>query len=253
MGFLKSTIQVRSRYERCKAQWKDHLRRTKEAILNASALAPGRRKAVLFGAGLLHDIPLEELSQMFEEVWLADIVHSLPTRFAAMRFGNVKLLEMDVTGVMAELGALRRAPSRRLPVSEPSPFLQDDRLDFAVSVNLLSQLPWVPGRFLRGVRPETEVTAFQVQLMHSHLEYLRRLPGHTALITDTFWRAEPSSKGLELGGAGDVPVWDVLSGVALPAPESEWDWVIAPAPERDNMLDYIARVQAYPDWKRSGT
>ena len=126
-------------------------------------------------------------------------------------------------------------------------------MDFAVSVNLLSQLSWVPGRFLGGVRPEAEVAAFQVQLIHSHLEYLRRLPGHTALITDTFWRAEPPVKGHSVGGAGEVPVWDVLSGVALPEPESEWDWLIAPAPERDNMLDYIARVQAYPDWKRSGT
>lgn len=220
--------------------------------MKAAFLAPGRRKAVLFGAGLLHDIPLAELSGMFEEVWLVDIVHSLPSRFAAMRFGNVKLLEMDVTGVVAELGVLKRFPSRRLPLSEPSRFLEDYRLDFAVSVNLLSQLSWVPGRFLGGVRPEAEVAAFQAQLIRSHLEYLRRLPGHTALITDTFWRAEPSVKG-EVGGAGEVPVWGVLSGVALPEPESEWDWLIAPAPERDNRLDYIARVQAYPDWKTSGT
>lgn len=248
MGFLKSTIQVRSRYERCKQAWAGHLGRTRECILKAAELAPGRRKAVLFGAGLLHDIPLAELSGMFEEVWLVDIVHSLPSRISARGYGNVKLVELDVTGVMSELAALRRSPKRALPISEPCRFLDDPRLDFAVSVNLLSQLPWVPGRFLGGTRPESEVSGFQAHLIRAHLEYLKRLPGRTALITDTFWRAEASAGG---GVGGDVPVWDVLSGVALPEPESAWDWLIAPAPERDEELDYIAKVHAYPDWKTS--
>ena len=252
MGFLKSTIQVRSRYERCKHAWAGHLRETRECILKAAEMAPGRRKAVLFGAGLLHDIPLAELSRMFEEVWLADIVHSLPSRFSAFRFGNVKLVELDVTGVVSVLGALRRSPKRVLPVSEPVFFLDDPRLDFSVSVNLLSQLPWVPGRFLGGTRPEHEVSEFQAHLIRSHLEYLKRLPGRTALITDTFWRAEAASVDGAVNGGGDVPVWDVLSGVPLPEPESAWDWLIAPAPERDEKLDYIARVHAYPDWKKSG-
>jgi hypothetical protein len=251
MGFLKSTIQVRSRYERCKQAWASHLRRTRECILTAAEMSPGRRKAVLFGAGLLHDIPLAELSRMFEEVWLADIVHSLPGRLSALRFGNVRLVELDVTGVVAELPALRRSPGRALPVSQPRRFLEDPRLDFAVSVNLLSQLPWVPGRFLGGTRPEQEVAGFQAHLILSHLEYLRRLPGHTALITDAFWRAEPAAAGAAVKGGEEAPVWDVLSGVVLPEPESTWDWLIAPAPERDERLDYIAKVHAYPDWKTS--
>ncbi len=251
MGFLKSTIQVRARFKRCRAAWFPHLQHTKAAILSAARQAPERRKALLFGAGLLHDIPLRELSAMFEEVILADIVHSLPCRFAASRFSNVRLLALDVTGVAAGLAAAQRRPDLPLPRSNPAWFLNDSHLDLSVSVNLLSQLSWVPSHFLAHSHPEAEVAAMKTQLILAHLEYLQRLPGQTALITDTTWRAVPVQ---EINGgppASDAAqTWDVLSGVNLPMPALAWDWCIAPAPERAQCIDYIARVHAYPDWKR---
>jgi hypothetical protein len=243
MGFLTSTIQVRARYQRCQTAWQPHLERTRAAILAAASLATGRRKALLFGAGLLHDIPLRELADGFEEVVLADIVHSLPSRLAALRFPNVRLLTLDVTGIMKELPRLRDCPDARLPASSPRVFLDDERLDFAVSVNLLSQLGWVPGRFLSGARTETDIAAFQEELILAHLEYLRQLPGHTALITDVRWRAQPHA------GGEPAREWEVLQGVRLPEPEWVWDWAIAPAPERERGVDYVARVHGYADWK----
>jgi hypothetical protein len=53
------------------------------------------------------------------------------------------------------------------------------------------------------------------------------------------------------GDAAAGEVWDVLSGVSLPEPVHAWDWQIAPAPERSREFDYIARVHAYPDWKKA--
>ncbi len=246
MGFLTSTIQVRARYQRCRAAWQPHLDRTRAAILAAARLATGRRKALLFGAGLLHDIPLRELAASFEEVVLADIVHSLPSRLAALRFPNVRLLTLDVTGIMKELPRLRDSPAAPLPAYSPQVYLDDGRLDFSVSVNLLSQLGWVPSRFLRGGRPEADLAAFQKGLVLAHLEYLRQLPGHTALITDVRWRAQPHAPGEA------AREWEVLQGVRLPEPEWAWDWDIAPAPERERGVDYAARVHGYADWKGAG-
>jgi hypothetical protein len=243
-GFLTSSIQVRARYQRCRAAWLPHLERTRAALLLAAKLAPGRRKALLFGAGLLHDIPLRELSERFEEVVLADIVHALPSRLAALRFPNVRLLTLDVTGVMGELPRLRASQDAPLPASAPRAFLGDGRLDFVASVNLLSQLGWIPGRVLGGLRPEAELAAFQRSLVLAHLEYLRQLPGHAALITDVRWRARPHTPA---GGAERE--WEVLQGVALPEPDQAWDWEIAPAPERERGVDYAARVHCYADWK----
>ncbi len=243
MGFLTSTIQVRARYKRCQAAWQPHLQRTRAAILAAAERAPGRRKALLLGAGLLHDIPLRALAARFEEVVLADIVHSLPSRLAVLRVPNVRLVTLDVTGVMHELQRLRDNPGVRLPASTPRAFLEDSRLDFTASVNLLSQLGWVPGLVLGGARPEAELAAFQKGLVEGHLEYLRRLPGHTSLITDARWRSQPLAEG------GETREWSVLQGVHLPEPDDRWDWRIAPAPERERKVDYTAEVHWYEDWK----
>lgn len=245
MGFLTSTIQVRSRYKRCKQAWQPHLERTRAAILDAAGRASRRRMALLFGAGLLHDIPLRELAAGFEEVVLADIVHSLPCRLAALRFPNVRLLTLDVTAVMDRLPQVRRKPSTPLPVSAPVAFLGETRLDFTVSVNVLSQLGWVPGLFLEGKVPGAQLTAFQRSLVLAHLEYLRRLPGHSALITDASWSARPR----EAGAA--TREWGVLQGVSLPEADCAWEWAIAPAPERERDADYAAKVRGYLDWKRA--
>lgn len=245
MGFLKSSIQVRARYNRCKLSWREHLDKTRAMILKAAQMAPGRRRAVVFGAGLLHDIPLFELSQMFESVILADMVHTWPCRLKALQFSNVKLLRLDVTGVVEQLPKALCGASVPLPVSGPMEFIDDPLLDFTVSVNLLSQLPWVPGHFLAGSRSEREISAMKSQLIYAHLEYLKRLPGHTSLITDTTWKAVPLRGAVQ----EKEEVWDVLSGVCLPEALHAWDWVIAPSPERSPDTDYIARVQAYPDWK----
>ncbi len=245
MGFLTSTIQVRSRYKRCRDAWRPHLERTRAAILEAAKRATGQRVALLFGAGLLHDIPLRELSDHFEEVLLADIVHSLPNRLAALRFRNVRLLTVDVTGVMAQLSRLRRQPDAGLPTSAPGMFLEESRLDLVVSVNLLSQLGWVPGLYLEATRSETMVADFQKSLVLAHLEYLRRLPGHVSLITDVRWHTRPHQSG------PPPREWGVLQGVNLPEPDLSWDWAIAPAPERERGVDYAATVYGYLDWKRA--
>ena len=175
MGFLTSSIQVRARYARCAAHWEPHLLSTKAAILSAAALARGRRVALLFGAGLLHDVPLRELSEMFEEVVLVDVVHTLRARFIASRFSNVRLCTLDVTGVAALLPKLGRDRSQSLPRSVPTAFLDEERLDLSVSVNLLSQLAWVPGRYLKGRGPEVEVSDWRRHLLEAHLQYLFNL------------------------------------------------------------------------------
>ena len=244
MGFLTSSMQVRARYKRCRLDWMEHLEQTRAIILKAAQLAPRRRKALVFGAGLLHDVPLVQLSEMFEQVVLADIVHTWPCRLEALRFPNVKLLTCDATGAIQALSAAARRPGLPPPSSRPVEFLDDPSLDFTVSVNLLSQLGWVPSLFLSKSRPADQIEALKSQFIAAHLDYLKRLPGHTALITDTAWTEHPVAPS-----ASPSERWDVLSGVCLPEPEHAWDWNIAPAPERSSTAHYVARVFAYTDWK----
>ena len=184
---------------------------------------------------------------MFEEVVLVDIVHTWPCRMKAFSFPNVKLRQLDVTGVVNQLPKARRTPALPVPASKPMEFMADPFLDFTVSVNIASQLGWVPARFLCTSRSEAEIAALKSQLIFAHLDYLKQLPGHTALITDAVWRSVPVDTN---PGKGEE-FWDVLSGISLPEPVRTWDWRIAPAPERSPDEDFVAQVCAYPDWKAS--
>ena len=244
MGFLSSSIQVRARYRRCGKAWAGHIENTRRVVLKAAAQAPRRRRVAVLGAGLLHDIPLEELSANFKEVMLVDIVHPWSSRIAARRFRNVTQIAADLTGVMAQLERAARTPGSPLPVSRPVLFLDDPDLDLTLSVNLLSQLSHVPGKYLRGLRDEPTIAAFQRRLIEAHLEYLRRLPGRTALITDIavrrLTRGEPVAEE-----------WDPLHGVRLPPPELTWEWRLAPSPEIGRGIDVCTTVAAYTDWKRA--
>jgi hypothetical protein len=244
MGFISASLKVRARFRRCGKAWAPHIGQTRHVILEAAGRCRGRRKVVLLGAGLLHDIPLKELSGLFDEVVLVDIVHHWLSRISARRFRNVKQISADITGVMEHLRRVAGIPDAAMPVSRPTLFLDDPRLDLTVSVNLLSQLPDVPGKYLEGLRDEHAISVFQKHLVEAHLDYLCRLPGHTALITDTAVRyvARDGSREEE---------WDPLHGVKLPPPEFTWEWRLAPSPEIGRGIDMFTTVAAYADWKQA--
>ncbi len=245
LGFLKSTIQVRARYRRCRAAWRPHLEATRAWILEVARQCPSRRKVVLLGAGLLHDVPVRELSELFDEVVLVDVVHPLSSRMAVWRLPNVHQICHEVTGVVSALAAA--ADHSTLPVSFPELFTNDPALDLTISLNLLSQLSWVPEQILSGRRPAAEVDAYLAHLQQAHIDYLRRLPGHTALVTDMRWsrratNAKPQTQEPEES-------WDVLHHGPMPPPTRQWEWRIAPAPEREPEHDLVAIVGAYSDCK----
>lgn len=244
LGFLKSSIQVRSRYTRCRGAWESHLRNTRSAIESAVHACATRRRVVLLGAGLLHDIPLETLSSAFEEVLLVDIVHTLGTRRASKRFANVHPIPADVTEC-AELLLAARDPKKPVPKPSPALLLDDTRVDLTISVNLLSQLGWIPGRVLEGFRHESEIDELKSHLIHAHLEYLRRVPGRSALITDFEWSRHPANRPRNK----PLSQWSVLQGVRLPAADQTWEWNIAPAPEKEADVDWVARTAFFCDWK----
>lgn len=246
LEFDKASLDVEARYKRCASHWEEHLKRTRAVILRAALLTHRRRKAVILGAGLLHDIPLAEISGLFEEVLLVDAVHSRSCKTRASLFTNVHCVQADVTGTASHLVQARknRGPLQRL---EPGLFRDDPRLDLTVSVNLLSQLGCAPATFLAASHPPDAIRSFQRHLIESHLAYLRQLPGHSALITDVAWSRRP----LHRNDTQTVRRREMLHQVLLPPPAEVWDWLIAPAPESDPHHDLLAHVAAYPDWKKA--
>jgi hypothetical protein len=244
LQFDKHSAEIEARYRRCSAHWKPHLDRTRATILEAAGLCERRRTVVLFGAGLLHDIPLAELSRAFERVLLVDAFHSMACRARAGIFPNVTCWQADVTGTAGVLLHLRKTGGP-LPRMESNLLCDDASVDLLVSVNLASQLGCAPAVLLKASHAESHIRAFQRFLVESHLSYLRRFPGHTALITDYAWSLRPAGQP----DAEPERRWSVLHDVPLPGTGVRWDWNIAPAPEADPHRDYVAHVAAFPDWK----
>src|SRR5262249_20623975 len=144
-------------------------------------------------------------------------------RWRRRRFANVMALTADVTNTAEALLRAAKASGEPLPVSQPTLFLEDGEVDLVASVNLLSQLPYLPSEFLRrvGSRSEREITEFSRGLIRAHLDYLLRMPGVVALVGDV------EQQKLDRGGAV-VARTDTLHGVKLPWRGEEWVWPLAP-------------------------
>ena len=245
MGFLASTVEVRARHGRCRRAWASHLDATRKIILDAVGRCERRRKVVVLGGGMVHDIPLRELSEAFETVLLVDVVHPWAARRAALRYRNIRRVTADVTEAMESLRKAFQNPGGELPRSRPMRFIDDPELDLTLSVNLLSQLPHVPDLFLEGRLDEAEIEAFGRHLVEAHLDYLCRLPGHVALITDTTVRWIDRNEDR-------VEEWSAICGVELPPADAVWEWRLAPSPEYAEGVDLHTVVAGFADFKGVG-
>ena len=245
MGYVRELRALRARRNRCREAWRSHLEHTREVVLEAAARCERRRNALVVGSGLLFDVPLGELSRQFESVVLVDIVHTWSVHREARRFTNVRLVPLDVTGVVARCHALarRRAPAP-LP-QRPVECFVGEGFDLVASVNVLSQLPVVPNGYMsRRIRSLTEVETreFSRALVVNHLDWLCGFPGIACLVTDL--------ERLHLGDCAVVSREESLWGVTLPEGGRNWLWDLAPRPEMFLHLDVRHRVGGYANFPK---
>jgi hypothetical protein len=223
MGYLREARGIAARSEQWADSWRSHLAATKKVILEAVEACQGRNQALILGSGPLLDVPLAELSQRFERVVLADIIHVRRVRLIARRYANVHLVRADVTGVAKSLFLqVRRRQLDVLPQKRIELFL-DQPFDLVASVNLLSQLPVIPCQYLRSRVPvarSREIDRFARGLIENHLDWLARFSGTVAPITDYEREARDES--------GTDSCEDLLGGIRLPQGGQRWTWDIAP-------------------------
>lgn len=184
LGYLRESVGIRSRYLRCKTAWQPHLENSRAALLESLHTCSNFRTALVFGSGLLLDIPLTELANRFENVWLVDLIHLPEVRRAARRHANVHCLSHDVAGFVERLKTL--SPNN-LDLPPPTSFLDDPTIDWVASANLLSQLPLMPLEWLRKRFPEIDEATLEewgVRLMRQHLDYLAAFTAPACLLAD---------------------------------------------------------------------
>ncbi len=225
LGYLRESIGIRSRYRRCMTSWQPHLKNSRTALLESLHQCSHFRTALIFGSGLLLDIPLNELAQRFERVILVDIVHLPEVRRAVRLHANVECISHDVSGFMQHMYELRPG---ELDLPPPQNFLDDRTIDWVASVNLVSQLPLLPQDWLRQRFPELDGAMLEqwgTRLMLQHLDYLASFSAQVILLTDL--------KQIIYDYSGErLQQFDCSARLGLEnLIVNEWRWDIAPAGE----------------------
>ncbi len=238
MGYLRESIAIEARYNRCRASWDPHLEASKAVIREAISRCESHRKAVVLGSGLLLDVPLQDLSDRFKSVLLVDVVHLRNAKRKAAAHYNVSLMEADIAGVAEALhhdAHTLFTPNTKLLVDDPE-------VDLVISANLASQLPTVPLAFVeKRIHIDTDTAwDFGRDIVAGHLNHLRAFDAVQCLITDR--------RRTVVDGNGDVVEdMDALFGIELPVTDAMWDWEIAPLGEIASNRSIRNEVHGFAD------
>lgn len=227
MGYLYQIIAMRGRHLRHRESWRPHLERTRQFILSSAERCANRKRVVVLGSGLLLDFPLKQLSGMFEEVVLADIVHLPEVHRIIWPYPNVHLVQCDVTGIADKLYQNVRQNKRELPSGEPFFPEIDENAGLLISLNLVSQLAAVPFDYVLRKMPELEgegLNAWSDEVREAHVRALRQLSCDVCLVADYgyVWR-DSGGKVIEEGST--------IGSIILPEPDQSWTWHLAPLGE----------------------
>jgi len=237
MGYLRELIAIEQRHRRCKGPWAPHLEACHAVIKATADNCPGKGKVVVLGSGLLLDIPLSYLAEIFDDVVLVDICHLRATGNQTRNTPNVRLLTSDISGVVRPLDHWfmgdKTAP---LPLPEIDQSLVDGA-DYVISANLLAQLPLTPlaylGRNAPMIDSHTQET-FGRAIIDHHLSLLQSLDCPVTLISETL--------RLVSNGPQTLDKIDPLFGAPLLYEGDEWWWDIAPRPEIGRNFDVRLRI-----------
>lgn len=238
MGYLKELIGMAARHRRCRDAWGPHLRHCRDWIVEAMADCPRRDRVVVLGSGLLNDVPVDDLSQGFEDVVLVDILHLPVVRKALKPYDNIRLVEFDITGFVEPLYE-RVTKGADLSVPEHAD-IPANGADLVVSLNILSQLPILP--FAYGEKKQCPLEeGVGRALIKGHLKALSELDARVCLISEV--------EQLLCQGDEVIERDDPLHGETIPQDlkgrSNSWDWRFAPHPERHPDYDLTYRIEGF--------
>lgn len=246
MGFLREQLAIEARYQRNRTSWEPHLARSRAAILAVADSCTQHRTALILGGGLINDVPLAELAGRFQQVVLADILHLPRNRRKAEAVApNITCVDFDCTGAVEKLYQAGNGLDDESAITlfrQASPCLPPtlaSACDLTVSVNLASQLGYLPAKWLEKGHPRNDISLhLRRAAALRHLEWLQGLPGVRLLIGD---------RALVVRGLDESEVErEVILGEGDLEPSSDtWVWRFAPAPEWDRRHHLELEVGAY--------
>jgi hypothetical protein len=274
-GILDEIIAIKYRAKRCQQAWSLHLSECKSFIknqVNKDANKYGSRQIVILGAGLLLDLDLKYLSNVYDEVILIDAYFLNETKANIQKLVNVKYLELDLTRCLYKVLKLSAeehlsadfseylaqidkiiASSKQKSMSKRHPMyrlIDSTNVCTMVSLNVFSQLPHsfenhFKDLFGKLYREEDFVNFYRF-ILKDHLNYLCAAAEKnidTYLVTDTIKQVTnvKSEKSYEKSSIWDIKLSQSYGGMHRLA---NWTWLLAPKPELDRQHDLSLKVEA---------
>lgn len=226
-GFHRELAAIHARRQRCKTAWQTHEQNCHEII---AAHAPGGDVALLAGAGICSDLPIETLLSRYRELWLVDVAFHISVRRLARHHPAIRLITADLTGLLAS-----GLPDRHSDIQPVDLWLSEPRIDLVVSANLITQLS-LP--FLDSDSPLANQSVLRTAFHRAHLNWLQRFNCQTVLIAETEIRRRtlPATR------------WERKSSLTaefLDNPDHRWTWQIAPTGEISRWLEMEMAVGAW--------
>lgn len=239
LGYGRGAVSLWSRSRRCARAWAPHHAATREFVAGLLRDLPQQGgTAWVLGAGLLDDLPLDDLCSRFDRVILADIAFLPGMARRLRRYRNTEMHLFDATGIVAPLS--RWQPAENLPQPEVNALsaLDTTAPSLVLSLNLLSQLPLLPLTWLErhGVDHGTRQD-YGRRIVAAHLAGLRGLSCPIGLVSD-FRRIFRNRAG------EPVVAESALFDLTPPVAEREWTWSLAPLGEIDRQTALDLRVLA---------
>ena len=219
-GYTKDQIGIQSRYVREHDNWTPHLEQTKKYILETAQNVVQKHSVAVLGSGWLLDVPLLELSEQFDEVFLYDIVHPEQIIVKTRKMSNIHLVEADLTyGAVAVAEQNNTFEDFLTAFQTLTPTVDVNQYDFVVSVNILNQLDIILCDYLREKFnvSEQQLLPIRETIQQRHVNLLPQ--GKTCLVTD-YMEENISLKD------SSITIKELLH-CNLPAHtfEREWQWI----------------------------
>lgn len=146
MSYLSDQKGIVRRYRREKNNWEQHLENSKKFILK-SVQNQSKKSIAILGSGWCLDVPLDEISKLFSEVYLIDIFHPSEIQKKAKKLGNIFFIDADITNGMIEnvFNFVQKNKKNKTELSDLDSLLKIPQItlnefDFVVSLNILNQL-----------------------------------------------------------------------------------------------------------------
>lgn len=235
LGYVYASVALEARFSRCQTSWKNHLEKCRDVIrINVPVDC---QNVLVVGSGPLLEVPVTELLQSCQKLYLLDVVHPRSVQKWARRNSRVQLLTADVTG-FSQIHEDEKA-IRQLKFQPPA--LALPHVDYVVSANLLSQLSLEPYEILKKKFRWADNEFFGQlarKMGEDHLNWLRAFAARSTVLISDCERIYFNREREEVDRA--CSSFQSRDGSRL----CQWDWEIAPLGEVSRHYGYKMRVEA---------